>query len=193
MSDNFKAGIDFIWRFDGYKDDSAPGENFRTSYGITEMTWNSAVKDGIAEGAFEDMTEAQAQAIYRVRFWNAIHCSEMPPGVDVMLFSSGTLAGVGHAVRFLQRIIGARVDGVVGPETIRKAGTYGVQRLIDALATADEDWFKTLGKPQFLRGWNRRTEECRQLAYELAGITPQLSPAPPAPERPSLLARLWSR
>ena len=170
MSDNFEHALDFVWRFDGFKNDSAPGETFRTSYGVTEGTWAGAVRDGVVEGAFEDMTEAQARAIYRVDFWNAMHCSSLPPGVDVMMFSSGTLAGTGHAVRLLQRIIGAHVDGVVGPETIRKAGSFGLRQLIDALAAGDEAWFKTLGKDQFVRGWTRRTEECRQLAYHLARI-----------------------
>lgn len=171
MSDNFEPAKDFIWRFDGFKNDSALGEPFRTSYGITESTWNAAVRDGIVEDSFDDMTEIAAVAIYRARFWNAMHCSALPPGVDVMMFSSGTLAGTGHAVRLLQRIIGANIDGVVGPETIRKAGGYGTKQLIDELATGDETWFQTLhGKGQFVRGWTRRVEECRQLAYSLARI-----------------------
>lgn len=177
---NFRTALDFIFRpeNDGQQDDSAPGENFRTSYGVTQMTWDAAVRDGIVAGLLENATQAQVEAIYRARYWNAVGCSSLPDGVDLMAFNDAVLCGPGHAARLMQRIAGAVQDGAVGPETLRKVGAYGVKPMIDAIAAGDLEYFMQLhNAPMFIRGWTRRTNDCRALAYKLA----RLALAPDAP------------
>jgi lysozyme family protein len=68
----------------------------------------------------------------------------------------------------------------VGPENIRKAGSYGVRALIDAYARADLEYFASLANaPLFLNGWTRREREAQALAYKLARITAPLPIAQP--------------
>ena len=177
-ANNFQAAMDFIWApdRDGAKNDSAPGEQFATAYGVTQMTWDSAVADGIVSGALADATKDQCEAIYRVRYWNALHASSLQDGVDLMMFNSAVLAGAGHAAKLLQRIVGAEQDGAIGPDTLRHANSFGVKALIDAIADGDEAFFASLANaPLFLRGWTRREEAARQLAYKMARITSGVS------------------
>ncbi|MEJ0016839.1 MAG: glycosyl hydrolase 108 family protein [Acetobacteraceae bacterium] len=143
---NFAAALDFIWgpTRDGHQDDSAPGETFRTSWGMKQMTWDAAVADGIVAGDLAHATKDQCAAIYRARYWNALHCSSLPDGVDLMAFNDATLCGPGHAARLMQRIVGAQQDGAVGPETLRKVGSFGVRALIDRIAAGDLEYFMTL-------------------------------------------------
>lgn len=167
----FDACLDFIWGpgRDGLKDDRAPGEAFATAYGVTQATWDRAVEAGIVAGDIGQATRAQCAAIIRAFYWNALHCSALPAGVSLMVFNDGVLSGVGHAARLLQRVVGAAEDGVIGPETLRLAASYGDGRLIDALAAADETFLASLrNAPLFLGGWTRREEEARQLAHKMA-------------------------
>lgn len=165
--------MDFIWQpnNDGHKDDSAPGEKFHTSFGVTDMTWNAAVTDGIVSGSLRTATKDQFLAIYRARYWNSLNCSSLPGGVDLMAFNDAVLCGPGHASRLIQRIVGAKQDGAIGPMTLRASGVFGVRALIDAIADGDIQYFMSLhNAPMFLKGWTRRTQECRTIAYRLAGL-----------------------
>ncbi len=170
---NFKAALDFIWGADrdGHQDDTAPTETFRTSWGVTQPVWDTACAQGIVTGQLEDATQEQCAAIYRTLFWNALHCSSLPDGVDLVLFSNACLAGVGHEARLLQRIVHATVDGAIGPETLRKACGFGTKALIDALIAADQEYLISLANaPLFIHGWTRREEATRAAGYKVARI-----------------------
>jgi lysozyme family protein len=170
---SFQASLDFIWApdRDGSQDDSAPGEPFQTAWGITQTTWDSSVTDGIVIGDLTSATEDQCAAIYRVRYWNAMHASSLPTGVDLMCFNDATLTGPGHTARLLQRTVGAVQDGAIGPDTLRRVGSFGVKALIDTLAAADALYLMTLANaPKFLNGWTRRENACRAAAYKIARI-----------------------
>jgi lysozyme family protein len=143
---------------------------------VTLATWDSARDDGIVTGELADATDDALRAIYRTRYWNAAHCSSLPSGVDLMVFQQGTLSGIGHVVRLLQRVVGATVDGAVGPETLRLTAAMDVRTLIDAIVRADIEYLAALGNaPLFLHGWTRREVAAQALAYQLARI----KPAPP--------------
>lgn len=169
----FDACLDFVWGpgRDGQRDDRAPGESFATAYGVTQASWDHAVQDGVVQGDLADATREQCAAVLRAYYWNALHCSALPAGVSLVVFNDGVLAGAGHTARLLQHVVGAAQDGVIGPETLRLAASFGDRRLIDALVAADEAFFASLhNAPLFLRGWTRREEEARQLAYRMAGL-----------------------
>jgi lysozyme family protein len=166
----FQSGMAFILspERDGHKDDRAPGEKFMTNNGITDATWNHAVAQGIVSGLLTDMTHAQCLAIYRANFWNAMRCDAFPPGVALVLFVDATLMGVGHVTGLLQRIVGARLPGCVGPETIGDAARWRPADLVNALIDADEVYLATLANaPLFIRGWTRREEALRKAALAL--------------------------
>lgn len=170
---SFEACLALVFQFDGYKDDKAPGESFATVYGVTAATWAGAVSDGlVANKPVEQATLDDCVGIIRTKYWNAIRASQMPPGVGLMVFNDSVLCGGGHEVRLLQRILGCRdVDGVVGPETLRKAGSYGDKALIDALHDADEEYLASLANaPLYLKGWERREDAMRDAAYRMSGL-----------------------
>ena len=174
----FDTALAFIWSADrdGHQQDSAMGEQFRTSWGVTQMTWDSAVADGIVSGDLADATRDQCAAIYRARYWNALRCSQLSPGVALVCFVDGTLTGVGHVAKLLQRIVGTTPDGSIGPMTLSAARAYahGDQRaLVNALIDADEAYLAALANaPLFIHGWTRREEALRAAAL---AVTPGLS------------------
>lgn len=169
----FNACLALVFQFDGFKNDQAPGEQFATAYGVTEASWGDAVREGlVTDKPIEQATLNDCVGIIRVNYWNAIHASQLPPGVGLVVFSDAVLCGKGHEVMLLQRIVGCLdIDGAVGPETLRLSGSYGDKALIDALHDADDKFFESLAKaPLYLKGWERREDVMRAAAYAMLGI-----------------------
>ncbi len=166
----FDRAIDFIWApdRDGHQDDRAPGETFATAWGVTQMTWDDALADGIVSGSLADATRAQCKAIYRANYWEPLHCDSLDPGVAFVLFNDATLSGVDAAARLLQRIVGATEDGIIGPQTLARANAMQALELIDRLTTADDTYLASLrNAPMFIKGWDRREAACRAAALAL--------------------------
>lgn len=169
----FENCLPIVFEFDGLQNDRAPGETFNTAYGVTEFTWQVAVNQGlVADKPVTEATKDECIAVLRALFWNACHCSQLPPGINLMVFNDAVLSGVGHAVKLLQRVVGCRsVDGVVGPETIRRAGSTMPRVLIENMYTADAEYLAALkNAPLYLKGWMRREDRMRDGAYDMAGI-----------------------
>jgi lysozyme family protein len=167
----YEACRDFVWGFDGFKDDRAAGENFATAYGVTQYTWGYAVSEGIVKGDIANATQADCDNILHALYWNVCRCSSMPPGANLMLFNNSVLAGAGHAIRQLQRVLGLDQDGIVGPRTIQAANSFGDKPLIDALTAADDAYLQALANaPLYLNGWMRRENDAKVLAYQMAGV-----------------------
>ncbi len=170
--DAFPEALKFILdpSRDGHASDSAPGEKFRTSWGITQMTWDEAVQLRIVDSKpLEQMTQQDMVTVYRKLYWNRLGCPKMNPGVALMVFNDGCLAGTGEAARLLQRVVGAEPDGVVGAETLQHVRDKPPKDVIGSLKLADEEFLRSLASaPKFINGWTRREDACAELALTLA-------------------------
>ena len=101
-------------------------------------------------------------ARYRLSYWDPICGDELPDCVVQVLFPAAVLSGVRTAARLAQRVVGANVDGVIGPQTVGAIINYGefgdfraafglaqIARFLD-IVQADPD------QRQFFLGWSRR-------------------------------------
>lgn len=170
----FRYGMRFIWdpSRDGNSNDSAPGEPFATRFGVTQMTWDGAVRDGIAKGTLADASLGQLGNIYLVRYWQAMSLTQLPTAVGFCLFCDATLTGVGHCASLFQGLVGATADGVIGPKTLAAADTYislhGQTVTVDRIIALQLIYLARLrNAPQFLRGWTARERAEQALAREI--------------------------
>lgn len=160
-------------------------DNFATSLALTlvyEGGWSAHPKDpggatmcGITQRVYDEdrdarrlprqpvrmSTEAERAAIYRTRYWAACHCDDLPAGVDYAVFDFAVNSGVGRAVKVVQAIVGAAVDGDMGPRTLACVRHYcdnhQATALIDALCVARDRFLRSLHTYiTFGRGWTRR-------------------------------------
>lgn len=168
---DFAACDSIILAFDGFSNDSAPGESFATRYGITQMTWDWAVQQGVVPNIPLDQGDVvQFTNIRKVMFWNSVHGSQLPPGVNLMVYNDSVLTGAGHAVRLLQRCVGVPDDGAIGPYTLSRVAGWRPGDLIDTLAKADTVYLSSLAKaPLYLRGWLRRESVMTVDAHAMIG------------------------
>lgn len=173
----FRYGMRFIWmpEQDGHQNDSAPGETFRTSWGIIQTTWDGAVAKGIVKGDLANATQTQAGNIYLSEYWNAMRLSMLPTAIGFVLFCDATLTGPGHVAALVQRIVGmtgANIDGVIGDKTLDAINSfldaYGQAKLVDQFIDADEVYLASLANaPKFINGWTRREEDEQAIAHEI--------------------------
>ena len=170
------AALAFVWRpeNDGADNNSAPGEQFLTRWGVVEATWEHARDEGIVPDVdLSQATKDDLATVLRTLFWNVCSCDRMAGGgargVALMVFNMAMVAGPGRAARLLQRLIGATEDGQIGPLTVSAMLSHTNHLdLIDKLAVADEAFFASLAQAgRFLKGWDRRAEDAKKAAILL--------------------------
>lgn len=121
-----------------------------------------ATKFGISKRSYPDediagMTLERAKLIYLRDYWSPAGCDAVPDALRFDLFDMAVNAGVGTAVRCLQRAVGAKADGALGPQTLAAVAAMPETRIRarfngSRLAALTElpTW------PAFSRGWSRR-------------------------------------
>ena len=164
------SGIDptvqtwILAREGGYSDDPGDAGNWTggepgsgelkgTKYGISAASYPGL---DIAALTIEDALE-----VYKVDYWDAYRCGELPPAAGLCLFDAVVQHRPETAVRLIQRPAGAAVDGIMGPNTIAAVQRTPMARFIpDHLAQRLELYADiTTGNSrmrQYLYGWFRR-------------------------------------
>jgi len=107
---------------------------------------------------------------YYENFWVPLKCDSLPVPIAIFLFDSAV--GSGHVLptRWLQRAIGAKDDGIIGDETIRKAQQARPQAVVDSMLRRRILLYEHIVRNDskqyaFLAGWLRRTMKLTALIY----------------------------
>jgi lysozyme family protein len=155
-----------------------------TKFGITLEDYRSYISP---TGTAEDVAALelpQAFKIYKERYWDPCSCDALPVGVDYFTFDSAILSGVGTAIRWLQRAVGATPDGRIGPKTMAAvAADHPLDILLKMEALRRQrlhtlpTWWK------YGRGWTNRVNRAVTRSKKLIAAEPAL-PAHPTPATP---------
>jgi lysozyme family protein len=175
VASSFQPSLAFVWRpeNDGQPDHTDPGDSGgETNMGVTIASWNDAVAAGLVSGTLAAASNDDLALILRKNYWDACQCDALAAGDDLAVFNFGMAAGPGRAERILQSVVGVAVDGVIGPVTLAAVAAQPPQMLIATFTAAEETFYThCAGAPLFLRGWDRRAEDCKALALQLAGVS----------------------
>jgi lysozyme family protein len=117
----------------------------------------------------EHLTRAQAEAIYRDRYWKPIKGEALPAPVALVLFDAAVNLGTQQAIRLLQRALRVEVDGVFGAKT--QAAVRGYRDVVELVVLFSEIRARLYqeivdSRPvyrPYLRGWRTR---CFRVAVE---------------------------
>lgn len=144
----------------GFTDDPRdPGNWTGGRVGAGELR---GTKFGIAANTYPDedirnLTVERAKAIYRRDFWNPARADDLPAEVRYAVFDAAVNSGVRQAVRWLQRAVGVRDDGVIGPVTLAAVNATEPQALLRRMLSQRLRFMTDLSSwPSFGRGWARR-------------------------------------
>lgn len=130
-------------------------------------------KYGISKRAFPNLDIARltlddAKTIYKTNYWNELRCDDLPPAVALVVFDAAVNAGVSASAKWLQAAVGAKQDGVVGPQTVAKARQAKTADLVIALLTQRNVHNAALRTwPVYANGWSSRLF---RLAFQAARV-----------------------
>lgn len=107
--------------------------------------------------------EPYVAMFYRERYWIPMRGDDLPPRLALVAFDWAVHSGVKHASRTLQRLVGARADGVVGERTLAAVTDYADRRLAAELVGLRRGFLTGLvaRKPKleaFAAGWKNRMD-----------------------------------
>lgn len=156
-----------------------------TNFGITLADYRKYVQPNAMAEDIRAMARADAEAIYRSKYWDALRCDDLPAGVDYAVFDYGVNSGVGRAGKVLRRVLGL-ADGtyIVSDGVIVALRGGDPARVVTAICEERLVFLKRLKTwPVFGRGWDRRVAEVRAAAMAMAksgaGGTSRMTQAAP--------------
>lgn len=172
MERNFARSLKAVLKHEGGYVNHPSDPGGATNKGITIATFRRYVKPGGTIADLKAITNDQVATVYRRRFWDAVRGSELPDGVDFAVFDFAVNSGPSRAIRYLQRVIGVKQDGVIGPATMAAVKSRMAATIINDLCDARLAFMKAIKKgtlwKTFGRGWSRRVSEVRSMALDMA-------------------------
>lgn len=131
-----------------------------TKYGITKKVFEEWAECSVTVEDIKNLTIADVEPIYFNKYWERMRCGEMPIGVDLMVFDFGVNAGPMRSIRFLQEVVHAHQDGIIGTETLGLVNEFhNPVIIVTNLSQKRKSYYKSLRTyATFGRGWDRRTE-----------------------------------
>lgn len=118
--------IDALIAAEGGFVDHAADRGGATNFGITRKTLAAWRRRAVAAGDVRALSEDEARAIYR-EWYVAGPCFDRIEDIALreQVIDAGVLHGTGWAARRLQEIAGVRVDGIIGPVTLKAVNFAG--------------------------------------------------------------------
>lgn len=168
---SMKAALAHLKQFEGgYVNDPAdPGGC--TNMGVTIATFRRYISPRGTCADLRAMTWLEAEPVYRQIYWDKVWGDALPAGLDLLVFDHAVNAGPKHAVKLLQRLVGANPDGAMGPVTLDRVARAGrADRLIERYTQARLRYYRSLTRlfTRFGRGWTRRAKAAEDVALQLA-------------------------
>lgn len=109
------------------------------------------------------LTKDQAKDLYFKYFWNPLYTDIKHIQLSNRIFNFGVNAGKRTAVKVLQRSINKmldipllKIDGRFGRNTLKAVKNINRDKLYVEYIIEIEEYYRSLDKPQFMKGWLRR-------------------------------------
>lgn len=147
-----------------------------TKYGVTQTTMNAfSAARGEKPMDVKTITPDDAKFIAREMYYKQPKFDMLPDRVGVAAFDYGYQSGPVQAIKDLQRVVGVKVDGLMGPGTKKAVERYVAENGEDDLLA------KYLGRRQVLYSTLIRNQpqvharNAKGYANRLAGLTQYLA------------------
>lgn len=151
--DSFEACFAELLGHEGGYVDHPNDPGGATRWGVTERV---ARANGYI-GDMQDFPQLAAQHIYRAEYWNSVRADELPMPLRYAVFDAAVNSGPEQAVKWLQRAIGADVDGDIGPQTIALAHSMHPDYVMRKMLAQRLQFLTNLKTwSSFGKGWARR-------------------------------------
>lgn len=167
--DSFDRALALVLEQEGGFVDHPRDPGGATNLGITRATLARWRRRPVSAADVKALTRAEAGAIYRGHFWDAIRADDLPAGLDIAAFDYAVNSGPAAAIRSLQKVLGLSADGRIGPATLAAARAAEPERTVRALTRERLRVLRSLPTwPVFGRGWTSRTTRVEREALAVS-------------------------
>ena len=169
MQSNFQECLNLVLKSEGgwtgeqgLKGD--PGGE--TNLGVTKRVWEEYVGHPVT--TMKNLTPELVAPLYEQKYWRPCYAEVLPRGLDLLSFSMGVNAGPGRSVKLLQSAIGCVPDGIIGNATRSLISASNCATLIAKFSETRREYYKSLNKPVFEKGWLNRVDHEETQALQMA-------------------------
>lgn len=164
MTERFKRAMRLLAVHEGGYADHPDDPGGATMKGVTQRTYDAWRRArNLPRRPVREIDDDEVTAIYRAQYWDAVRADDLPRGVGYAVFDAAVNSGPAQAARWLQRAVGATVDGVVGVETLAAARKAEPTATIDSICDQRVRFMRRLRHYETFRiGWELRVSEVRE-------------------------------
>lgn len=157
---NFDQAFDILLKHEGGFSDHAADPGGKTRFGITE----AVAREVGYRGDMRELPMDLAKRIYKDRYWDAVRAEELPEAVRYAVFDAAVNSGPRQAALWLQRAVGVKDDGIIGPKTLAAVRAADPERLLRQMLAQRLRFMAGLPNwPAFGRGWARRIADLMEV------------------------------
>lgn len=183
MDRNFQRALSLVLKHEGGWADHPKDPGGATMRGVTLGTFRQYVKPNATKEELRKITDQQIATVYRRHYWDKVAGAELPDGIDYAVFDFAVNSGPDRAAKYLQKVVGAKQDGRIGPATIKATRSILPANIIHSLCDDRLEFLKRLKTwPTFGKGWSNRVRDVRTEALAISGR--------PTPEKPAIVEKV---
>ena len=172
-SETFIRSLEFSLRWEGGYSDDPWDPGGATMWGVTINTltrwWRKLGRNRVPTPMdVKKLTQHEAHQIYHVWYWSPCKCEELPPRVALVVFDCSINQSPRRAGKFLQKALGVKADGLIGPVTLAAVGRADQRVLLRDFLARRAVHYSSLGHVvRFGYGWYRRLFAAQQEALAI--------------------------
>ena len=118
MTDRFDTCLAETLKWEGGWSNHPRDPGGPTMRGIIQRVYDGwRDNHGLPRRSVREIADHELRDIYRRSYWDQVRGDELPPGVDLAVFDFAVNSGPARAAKYLQRVLGVKVDGHIGPAT----------------------------------------------------------------------------
>lgn len=168
MKENFDSALEAVLHHEGGYVNHPSDPGGMTNLGVTKRVWEEWVKRPVDEAEMRSLTPEMVAPLYKQRYWDRVRGDDLPAGVDYCVFDCGINSGPGRAVKFLQQVVGADDDGVIGPGTLKAVAAMPADEIVSKYQAKRLEFLQALPTwDTFGKGWGRRVTEVASAAGKM--------------------------
>ena len=187
MKSNFVKSLNLVLKHEGGYSNHPRDPGGATMRGVTQRVYDAYRRHrGDAQRPVRVIEEQELQDIYKIQYWDAVRADELPTGLDYAMFDYAVNSGPNRAIKDLQRVLKARVDGHIGQVLLDDVEEHNPVDLIEGLCSRRLAFLKRLRTwSTFGKGWSRRVNDVLARSKRMGDVVPY---DPPVQNRPTARA-----
>ena len=168
MKQNFDKCLEMLLYHEGGFANHEKDPGGMTNLGVTKAVYDAWTGKESTEAEMRALTPADVAPIYRKNYWDKVRGDDLPSGVDWCAFDWAVNSGSKRPAKAIQKAVGAKQDGAIGPMTLQAVADVDPDRIIEAVYHTRQRFYERLSTFEtFGKGWTRRNKETLQAALEM--------------------------